>query len=228
MLTVDLTAYDGDPNALTAPTIVQDAPKGTFYLRDSTGILYQKGYNTPGTYRAVGSGPGPTPVTDRLFGMPLNGIKDGVNTVFYSPDKFIYGTECLYLGGMRLSRGPTEDYIAEESGGSGTGYDRIVFAFAPFEEENIVCDYSIVAPIKFKFGIQLLGTKDGVNLVFTTPETFIPNTECVYWNGTRLAKGEDPDYTIEESGGLGSGYDTIVLSIAPILGEALEADYSTV
>lgn len=225
MLTVDLTGYDGDPNSLSAPSIVQDAPKGTFYLRDSTGVLYQKGYNDPGTYRVVG-GSGPVPGLDRFYNRALIGIKDGVNTIFLTPDNFIADTECIYKGGMRLFRGIDSDYVIAEGGGVGSGYNTVIFSEPPIEEDALLCDYSIIDPVKLRFGIELLGVKDGVNTTFTTPEVFIANTECIYWNGARLTKGIGFDYTIEESGGPGAGYDTIVLSVAPILGEALKADYS--
>ena len=50
MLTVDLTGYDGDPNAGGAPAIISGAPKGSLYLRDSTTRLYQKTTAAAGTY----------------------------------------------------------------------------------------------------------------------------------------------------------------------------------
>lgn len=225
MLTVDLTSYDGDPNAPGAPSIVQSAPKGTFYLRDSTEVLYQKGYSTPGTYRIVGSGgPGPGPASNRYYNIYLIGDRDGVNKVFTTPQKFINGTEAVYRNGLRSS---SEDYITAESGGFGTGYDTVIFVDAPVSIETLLIDYSVVAPVEERFNVIPTGDKDGTNKIFTTPEPFILGTECVFWNGSRMIRGVDGDYIAEESGGPGSGYDTIVLSVAPIIEEPLMVDYET-
>ena len=76
-----------------------------------------------------------------------------------------------------------------------------------------------------RFEQALVGTKNGVNLVFTTPEDFIDATLCVYYNGIRLKRGVGNDYLTSESGGLGTGYDTITLAYAPLGGENLFTDY---
>ncbi|HET6495520.1 MAG TPA: hypothetical protein VFH61_09180 [Thermoleophilia bacterium] len=78
---------------------------------------------------------------------------------------------------------------------------------------------------KFRFQIDLVGTKNGVNAVFTTPEDFTIDTEQVYYNGIRLKRGVGCDYLTSESGGLGTGYDTITLAYAPLGGENLFTDY---
>lgn len=71
----------------------------------------------------------------------------------------------------------------------------------------------------------LAGVKDNVNLVFTTPELFIAETEKVYRNGVSLERGGD--YSISESGGVGTGYDTITLTAGSglLAWEKLAADY---
>jgi len=71
----------------------------------------------------------------------------------------------------------------------------------------------------------LAGAKDNVNLTFTTPEIFLPGTEEVFRNGMLL--DEDADYTIDESSGPGTGYDTITLTPGPGLldWERLLANY---
>ena len=65
--------------------------------------------------------------------------------------------------------------------------------------------------------IQLLGTVDGVNTVFTIPSgTWIqsaPYKIIVYKNGVKQVLGDD--YLISESGGAGTGYDTVILTVAP-------------
>lgn len=59
------------------------------------------------------------------------------------------------------------------------------------------------------------GVIDGVNASFSTSTKFRPGSEKVYYNGERLQEGAINDYTIAESGGLGVGFDTIILAFAP-------------
>jgi len=82
----------------------------------------------------------------------------------------------------------------------------------------------------FKIEELLLGTKNGVNLVFTTPDKFVNSGGIkigVYLNGVRLKVGVGNDFTVSESGGVGTGFDTVTLAsgLAPLLGENLFADY---
>ncbi len=79
-----------------------------------------------------------------------------------------------------------------------------------------------------RFQVQLLGTKDAVNKTFTTPEFFDDDSIQVYFNGVRQEKGSGSDYTTSESGGVGTGFDTIVFETpgpAPKADENLFADY---
>lgn len=81
---------------------------------------------------------------------------------------------------------------------------------------------------RFKVEVPLLGTKDAVNLIFTAPNKFLPSTISVYFNGQRMKQGSGNDYVVSESGGPGSGYDTITLLavvLAPLPNEQLFADY---
>lgn len=77
--------------------------------------------------------------------------------------------------------------------------------------------------------IELIGTKDGSNVVFTTPEKFIVNANLgikTFWNGRKLAR--DKDFTVSESGGVGTGYDTITIlwtKLKPRTTDELIADY---
>lgn len=86
-------------------------------------------------------------------------------------------------------------------------------------------------------GIQLFGAIDGMNRTFTTPEKFVHITGTsveVFHNGRRLAEAttSDPrvgDFVVLESGGTGTGFDTIVLlTFAPVAGRSvILADYQT-
>lgn len=79
----------------------------------------------------------------------------------------------------------------------------------------------------FCYNIVPTGSIDGVNTVFTTPDFFISTTMRLYKNGRRMAQGTGCDYEISESGGVGTGYDTLTFhaSIAPKVGDVIIADY---
>ncbi len=64
--------------------------------------------------------------------------------------------------------------------------------------------------------------------VFQTPLPFIhggTDTEVVEYNGQRLFSGLGNDYTISESGGPGSGYDTITLEFTPATASNMLVDF---
>jgi len=61
----------------------------------------------------------------------------------------------------------------------------------------------------------LTGLINGVNTVFTTSADFEAGTEAVYFNGLRQHPGVGNDYIISESGGVGTGFDTITFAVAP-------------
>lgn len=82
-----------------------------------------------------------------------------------------------------------------------------------------------------KEDIQLLGVVDDSNTVYTIPSgSFIQNTTykiIVYKNGVKQLFLDD--YFIAESGGPGTGYDTVIFTVAPTTTPApddvLTADY---
>ncbi len=90
-------------------------------------------------------------------------------------------------------------------------------------------DQRYIAAHRFRTGRSLDGSIDGLNVSFTVSpgDKFTHNlpflTIQVYFNGVRLALLDD--YTIIESGGFGTGYDTVVLEVAPKPGDHLLADY---
>jgi len=83
----------------------------------------------------------------------------------------------------------------------------------------------------FKQQVELIGIKDKSNRVFTVPDIFINGTFgansfhiLIRHNGRDLVEGTD--YLLVESGGSGTGFDTIVLtSFAPKPRSVLVADY---
>lgn len=86
-----------------------------------------------------------------------------------------------------------------------------------------------IAAVRFRTGVELLGAKDLVNSTYTVPfgDTFTHNlpflTIQVYLNGQRLKLLDD--YTVVESGGVGTGHDTVVLEISPHPDDKVTADY---
>lgn len=83
---------------------------------------------------------------------------------------------------------------------------------------------------RLRVGVEPAGAVNGVNLVYTTPEDFLNTadlTVAVYWNGLRLFEGAVCDYTISESGGIGTGFDTITFAVAPKTGDNVLVDYVT-
>lgn len=65
------------------------------------------------------------------------------------------------------------------------------------------------------FNEVLTGLINGINTVFTTAVDFVAGTEAVFFNGVRQSPGASNDYVISESGGGGTGFDTITVSDAP-------------
>ena len=86
-----------------------------------------------------------------------------------------------------------------------------------------------IAISRYRAAQGLVGLKNESNVIFTTPglEKFVHNLPFidinVYYNGQRLALLDD--YMVAESGGPGTGYDTIVMTIAPYPNDHLFADY---
>ena len=57
MLSLDNTGYSGDPNASVAP-IINNAPKGSFFLNDADNVLWKKNDGTSTSWEEVGTGGG--------------------------------------------------------------------------------------------------------------------------------------------------------------------------
>ena len=93
-----------------------------------------------------------------------------------------------------------------------------------------VAQQLFIAADRFRVGQNLIGPKDGINVQFKTPglEKFAHNLPffdiSVIFNGSRLALLDD--YLVSESGGAGTGYDTVILLVPPPLSDDhLLADY---
>ena len=80
-------------------------------------------------------------------GQSLVGTKNGFNQVFRLPgaerwtQNLPYFTIVIYENGLRLAL--LDDYVIQEGGGPGTGYDTVFFARAPYSNDHLVADYVI-------------------------------------------------------------------------------------
>lgn len=87
-----------------------------------------------------------------------------------------------------------------------------------------------VPSASFRWDILLDGLTNGINKTFTIPasEKFVQSGNIhirPYLNGQRLLSGASGDYTVSESGGAGTGYDTVILAVAPKPGDNVTADF---
>jgi hypothetical protein len=78
---------------------------------------------------------------------------------------------------------------------------------------------------KLKWNVVPAGDKDGLNTSYTTPDFFVDGTLRLYINGQRLLQGGSDDFTTSESGGVGTGFDTVTIAYPPRLKDNLLADY---
>ena len=76
---------------------------------------------------------------------------------------------------------------------------------------------------------ELIGLIDGANTTFTSSMNFdrtrLGHEEWVLYNGQWMREGVGNDYVASESGGVGTGYDTIVTIFVPRPGDVLEIIY---
>jgi len=72
-------------------------------------------------------------------------------------------------------------------------------------------------------------TPTGDPKIFTTAMAFVHlgvGSEKVFYNGQKLEEGSGSDYVVSESGGAGTGYDTIELEFTPRSGSNWAVDFA--
>jgi len=74
------------------------------------------------------------------------------------------------------------------------------------------------------YNVTPSGQADGQNVVFAT-SLFVSGSQAVFVNGVRMSPGVGNDYVIAESGGDGTGFDTLVMAVPPGPGSSLLVDY---
>jgi len=96
-----------------------------------------------------------------------------------------------------------------------------------------ISDFQLVASVDEPivnariFNAEPVGSVDGTNTIFSLP-IFVYATEAVSLNGVRLKPGVGNDYVTAESGGYGTGYNSLELAFAPSAGSLLLVDYNPV
>lgn len=91
--------------------------------------------------------------------------------------------------------------------------------------------YLVNLDVNMRYNVELIGVKDNSNRTYTTPDYFNPDTIRVYHNGRRLAKttkqtAQFGSFYVTESGGAGTGYDTVVITrFSPHPNSGLWTDY---
>lgn len=138
----------------------------------------------------------------------------------------------LLKGELRI-KGENREYIVVDSNIDLLQFDNIQKLF--LQSIGIINGLEVTATSStyiFKQGVVLTGAVNGANAVFTTgTDKFLDGiigsnqfNIMVQHNGRILVKGVD--YTIAESGGIGTGYDTItIISFIPDTGSTMIADY---
>lgn len=89
-------------------------------------------------------------------------------------------------------------------------------------------DDTIEVSVPFVWDEEPQGAKDDSNLTYTLDQDAILQTIRVYREGVRLFRDQAGacDYMVTESGGVGTGYDTIVITDKPLIdSENLVVDY---
>ena len=97
--------------------------------------------------------------------------------------------------------------------------------------ETVVVEVSTVPPsVGFVPRVRqpLVGDIDGSNTVYTSALKFMHDgvrDEVLCYNGVEQDEGVGDDYVASESGGPGTGFDTITMSFAPRPGDKLWLNY---
>ena len=75
-----------------------------------------------------------------------------------------------------------------------------------------------------RYSVPLAGLVNDFNQAYTTPDKFNSDAIAVYFNGQRLTLIDD--FTVAESGGPGTGFDTVNFRTTPSAGDRMFSDYS--
>jgi hypothetical protein len=133
-LTPGAPLYVGLDSRLTHTPPVN--PGGPIYAQEI-------GYAISSAVPFLWGGPAGSGLIAEVFQRPLVGPRNGVNTTYTTPEKFLADTIRVYRNGVRQQQGAGLDFISAESGGPGTGYDTVIFGpgLPPVSIEMLFADY---------------------------------------------------------------------------------------
>jgi len=133
------------PTFASLPPVVRD---GSVAVVLDTNLAYQYDAALPGWIPFPSGGGGGSGT--RVFNEVLAGTINDVNTVFTTAVDFVVGSQSVFFNGVRQQPGASNDYVASESGGAGTGYDTITLSVAPRSragskpDDRVTIDYEPV------------------------------------------------------------------------------------
>jgi len=97
----------------------------------------------PGPAGPAGLAGAPGVTLDLRIDQPLNGVINGVNTVYTSTQKFQHTAqrkEIFYINGVRMKQGVGNDYVVTESTPF-AGYDTLTVTYAPLVGDALTLDF---------------------------------------------------------------------------------------
>lgn len=128
------------------------------------------------------------------------------------------------IGGLYTGLAPKSVLYVASNGRPGTTPGTLVQVIGSALSTDVVLIWP--DPRVERPSAALVGAINGANTVFTTPEKLVKSSLRVLMNGVQLEEGAGNDYTVTESGGPGTGFDTITfLGFAPRVGDKLFASY---
>lgn len=86
-----------------------------------------------------------------VVGGVMDPTPDGLVTSFTAPGGVIFEYDpatgrqpAVYINGVRMLEGASNDYVVSESGGAGSGFDTFTFVYPPRVGDNLVIDFTPV------------------------------------------------------------------------------------
>jgi hypothetical protein len=191
----------------------------------TTPIYFEKTCPTVFVVRNIAAGN----KTIRIFGYPiLNGVTRDVMAIPHVSEDLI--RHHLLKGELKNKLEYGEAWVVESKINL-LQFDVCQKNFLSSHGVTVGLDATGAIPFIFKQGMSLVGVKNGTNRIFTTVDKFVQGTLSgntfkisIKHNGRVLA--ETIDYIVSESGGAGTGYDTVVfVSFAPQADSTIVVDY---
>jgi len=186
---------------------------------------------TPGSYRIeLVKGTNAVELSTAEANLSLETLSDGVNKVYIEAEPEQQAIELDTVDNvvqLDVSQNAVtlekEEYTAEMSAGADIVELSVDAIVQPIQQ--------IVYTTDRLTGRPLIGVQDDSNRTFTTYEKFVPESAELFHNGRRLTRSDTDnlllgDYFCVESGGAGTGYNTIIfLRMSPAERSVIRINY---